>query len=301
MIFTTQGHEKGIGLEVFIKAFICLSKKNQAQHQIIVNKDCLIGYLETLNLPFTLKNNQLFIAGSTLNCVFINHNKSKSFSLVALEKALELAKKSDIINTLPTSKDQFNSDIVGHTDYLRRRFDSKSIGMNFLGPKTNVLLLTDHIALDEVFTNLELSTEVEKVITAIKTYPQTRPIKEIFLAGINPHSGENGLISDQDTIMSDISAEIKKNLRDITVNEVQPGDTLHFKANETRNQLFVYPSHDQGLGVFKSQNGLIGINYSTGLPFKRVSVDHGTGFGIYGKNIADYTGMLYLLNEVANW
>jgi len=55
--------------------------------------------------------------------------------------------------------------------------------------------------------------------------------------------------------------------------------------------------HDQGLAPFKSQFGLIGLNISIGLPFLRLSVDHGTAFELYGKNKANSSGMLYLLKN----
>ena len=73
-----------------------------------------------------------------------------------------------------------------------------------------------------------------------------------------------------------------------------PGDSLHIyrKSNDT---LFVYSFHDQGLAKFKSENGFMGVKITFGLPFLRVSVDHGTSFNLYGKNTANYIGCLYLL------
>ena len=127
-----------------------------------------------------------------------------------------------------------------------------------------------------------------------------RNIKEVYFSGINPHCGEDGNISITDII---INAAIKKlvlSFPDIDFHEMLPGDTLHFSI-KNKEQLFVYAFHDQGLAPFKLKYGLTGINLSLGLPFKRVSVDHGTAFNLYGKNQANYNGMLYLLDEVKNW
>ncbi len=74
------------------------------------------------------------------------------------------------------------------------------------------------------------------------------------------------------------------------------GDTLHFHKKDNIKQLFVYMFHDQGLSKFKSENGVIGLNITFGLPFLRLSVDHGTAFDLYGKNKANISGMLYLIN-----
>ena len=81
---------------------------------------------------------------------------------------------------------------------------------------------------------------------------------------------------------------------------VYSGDTMHFNR-ENINQLLIYPSHDQGLGVFKALYGLIGINFTANLPVRRVSVDHGTAFDLYGKDEAKTAGMEFLLSEVENW
>jgi len=54
--------------------------------------------------------------------------------------------------------------------------------------------------------------------------------------------------------------------------------------------------HDQGLSFFKNHFGLKGINITLGLPFLRMSVDHGTAFELFGKNKADPVGMIYTLD-----
>ena len=75
------------------------------------------------------------------------------------------------------------------------------------------------------------------------------------------------------------------------------GDTLHHHQRLDKKQLFVYMYHDQGLAQFKSQYGLIGLNITLGLPFLRLSVDHGTAFDLYGKNKANISGMLFLFKQ----
>jgi ATP-dependent Clp protease ATP-binding subunit ClpC len=75
-----------------------------------------------------------------------------------------------------------------------------------------------------------------------------------------------------------------------------PGDTMVLEKKSS-NDLFIYIFHDQGLGVFKSLQGFIGSNITLGLPFYRFSPDHGTSFGLFGKNMADYRGCSYSLKE----
>ena len=68
-------------------------------------------------------------------------------------------------------------------------------------------------------------------------------------------------------------------------------------SNTSNSDLLVYAFHDQGLAPFKTINGLLGINTTFGLPFVRFSPDHGTAFSLYGKDEANYQGMLYVLEE----
>jgi hypothetical protein len=75
------------------------------------------------------------------------------------------------------------------------------------------------------------------------------------------------------------------------------GDTLHMHESTSKKQLQVYMYHDQGLSTFKSKHGLIGLNVTMGLPFLRLSVDHGTAFDLYGKNSANISGMIFLFNH----
>ena len=55
--------------------------------------------------------------------------------------------------------------------------------------------------------------------------------------------------------------------------------------------------HDQGLSPFKQKYGLVGLHMTFGLPFLRMSVDHGTGFDIYGKGKANPLGCYHLLKK----
>jgi 4-hydroxythreonine-4-phosphate dehydrogenase len=65
----------------------------------------------------------------------------------------------------------------------------------------------------------------------------------------------------------------------------------------TDDDLLVYLFHDQGLAGFKGLQGFIGSNITLGLPYPRLSPDHGTSFGLFGRNQADYRGCEYSLRQ----
>lgn len=294
MIYTTQGHEKGIGLEVFIKSFFKLDLSS-SKHVLYCNQESLLDVLDYIKMPLKFKDNYLTDGDKKLQLKFC-HDPSQNQTMTCLLEAVQDSSKSDIINTLPSSKDQFiynGKQFKGHTDLLGEYYNIDA-GMCFLSHESNFLLLTDHIPLDQVYENLKKQDLAKKIKSCIAGFPKDRQINQLLLAGINPHAGEEGVISSQDDLIFDLS---KKLNMDTTV---YSGDTMHFHRDNI-NQLFVYTSHDQGLGVFKALYGLIGINFTANLPTKRVSVDHGTAFDLYGKNEAQTTGMEFLLSEIENW
>lgn len=303
MIYVSQGHEKGIGIEVFLKGFICLSNSFQSKFRLIINKTDLESNLNLLNIQHRISDDSVYLHNSKLSCLFFKSDRNEHHSTTSLKIAIGLCKPNDILMTLPTSKDQLFFDRVqvnGHTEFFRKMFNKNEIAMTFLGESSNFLLLSDHIAIDEVIDYLSPEFILSKVSIVLDEMVEDRKIREVFFAGINPHCGEDGNISTADSILNIVIDQLRKKYPNISFNDQLPGDTIHFNMSH-KNQLFVYPYHDQGLAPFKLKYGLTGINFSMGLPFKRVSVDHGTAFNLWGKNQANYIGMIYLLNEIENW
>tara|TARA_Y100000768_G_scaffold388809_1_gene387402 strand:+ start:14474 stop:15361 length:888 start_codon:yes stop_codon:yes gene_type:complete len=294
MILTTQGHEKGIGLEVFIKSFFKLDllEKN---HRLYCFKESLLDTLDNLRLPLSFSGGILSDGHKNLSLKFCE-NRDIPQTMACLLAAIKDSSEGDILHTLPSSKDQFkfeNKKFKGHTDFLGDYYDLDA-GMCFLSPDSNFLLLTDHIPLDQVYKSLKEQDLIQKIKSCISGFPKDRKINQVLIAGINPHAGEEGVISTQDQLIFDLSKKLNMEAN------VYSGDTMHF-SRENINQLLIYPSHDQGLGVFKALYGLIGINFTANLPVRRVSVDHGTAFNLFGKDAAKTAGMEFLLSEVENW
>lgn len=302
MIYVSSGYEKGIGLEVFLKSFICLNNSYQHNFTLVSSKSHISRTFKSINTHFNIVENSLFFSSSKLNCIFLD-NTAPNLTSASMNKIMQLISIQDIFLTLPSMKSEihFNGKIVaGHTEYFREFYGNHNLTMNFLSKNENVLLLSDHISIDEVQENLNFRSILKKVSCSLDNFPKHRSINEVYFAGINPHCGESGQISSFDTILDTVQAELCKLYPDIKFHKQMAADTLHFNFENSR-QLFVYAYHDQGLGPFKLKNGLIGINLTLGMPFKRVSVDHGTANNIYEKNCANYQGMLFLLHEILNW
>jgi 4-hydroxythreonine-4-phosphate dehydrogenase len=71
-----------------------------------------------------------------------------------------------------------------------------------------------------------------------------------------------------------------------------PADSLFVRARKGEFDAVVACYHDQGLIPVKLLAFGHGVNVTLGLPFVRTSVDHGTGFDIAAKGVADETSFL---------
>lgn len=289
-IFVTQGHENGIGIEIFLKSYAVLSKTKKERISYIGYRGSLLKTLTDCKIPDIVIKDLNIIEPDTF--VF-------SESLSALLMGMKLSSKDDILITQPTTKDQLffdNKHHLGHTEFFRYFYKNKNIPMSFIGLKSNTMLLTDHTALKDV-AHLSENEIVEKVKAGLLGFFHLNPkLKDIYFSGINPHAGEGGLLGSEDSVISNAIQQLKKELPDFHFHGPLSGDTLHH--NRSENSLLVYAFHDQGLAYFKSQNGLLGINTTFGLPYLRLSVDHGTAFNLYGKNLADFSSMMFLFDFV---
>ncbi|MBP9680033.1 MAG: 4-hydroxythreonine-4-phosphate dehydrogenase PdxA [Bacteriovorax sp.] len=297
MIYVTEGHESGIGLEIFLKSFLLLTREEKKLIRLVVKKADLQKNFISLSLNPKLFN----------DLTIIDNIESTRFSSTnSLLTTLSMIKGDDIMITLPTSKDQLilkNVNQAGYTEFFRTYFKNKNISMTFKALSQNVLLITDHIPLKKVADEITADLIYKKVdLTLTHSKKFFLPFDEVIFSGINPHAGENGILGHEEKEINTAISELQNNHGSIFKGPFS-GDILHHHQDNSKNQLFVYMYHDQGLGQFKSRYGLIGLNITFGLPFLRLSVDHGTAFELYGKNKANISGMLYLLKtcfEVIN-
>ena len=290
MIYVTQGHEKSIAMEIFLKSFLRLTPPEQKNIVLVCQRKILDEHFLFLNL----KNDDF----KNLSVVEIE-SSTLSLTLTSLKKALELIQEKDILVTLPTSKDQLHDlgvHHLGYTEYLRAITNKPELAMTFKADEEFVLLMTDHVPLKKVTELLKKDYIQKKLKLVIDEYQKYFcNLEDVVVAGINPHAGEAGLLGEEDQEVTQALEELKKDYPQISFVGPLSGDTLHFKQNLKRSQLMVYMYHDQGLPSFKARHGLKGINMTLGLPFLRMSVDHGTAFELYGKNQASEEGCLYVL------
>jgi 4-hydroxythreonine-4-phosphate dehydrogenase len=214
-------------------------------------------------------------------------------------------KQIDFLVTGPVSKESLwmaGLNFSGQTELLASINDlnSDDIEMFFVLDDFRVVLATRHIAINQVSENLK-----KRLPRVLKN--STKAMQDIFgikkprmaIAGLNPHAGENGIIGkEENQFMSRmINSFVSQNNADIS--GPFPADALLARAgqnylnkNKQDFDLFVAAYHDQVLPLIKGLGGFRAINMTVGLPYLRLSVDHGTGFDIAGLNLASFEGLV---------
>jgi len=225
-----------------------------------------------------------------------------------VERAVTLAKAREIdgIVTAPINKEALAAagmQHTGHTEILARLSDTSDFAMLLMGHELRVIHVTTHVALRRV---PDLVTR-ERVLKTIRLAQRTmqglgRRDARIAVAGLNPHAGEDGLFGDEEktAIAPAIEAALAEGM---TVTGPLPADTLFSRARGGEFDIVVAMYHDQGHIPVKTVGftydeasqrwtGLSGVNVTVGLPFLRVSVDHGTAFDRAWKGIANPESMI---------
>ncbi len=219
-------------------------------------------------------------------------NEIGSFAFKSLAAATSALKqdKIDVLVTAPINKSTIQSDdfkFPGHTDYLARELGGESL-MFMITDNLKVGLLTDHVALKDIASVITPELIVSKINTISKTLKQDFRVQKpkIAVLGINPHSGDNGVIGKEDE--ETLKPTIQK-LRDKGQLVFGPysADSFFGSKNYKNFDAVVASYHDQGLIPFKTLSFGRGVNFTAGLNKVRTSPDHGTGFDIAGKNEAN--------------
>lgn len=305
MIIVSQGHEKGVGLEVLFKAVTLAPQAWLPRIHLMAFRRTVESQLNKLSSPLICNQDGILFPQGLLRCTWLAATKALPQSTASLEAGLELALSCEapVLFTLPTTKDDLRNPkrptqrFLGHTEYLRSKFKSPELGMFFTADDLSVLLLTDHAALKDIpklLTPRLFADKFSKSLTALRVLEPG--LKSAKVAGLNPHAGEGGLLGKEETRLTSALNKLRSAQKKFPIEGFLPGDTL-FAQKRSSSELLVYLYHDQGLAPFKALKGTLGANVTLGLEFPRISVDHGTAFSLYGKNIADHRGAYYCLRK----
>ena len=147
-----------------------------------------------------------------------------------------------------------------------------------------------------LLTRDRLETTIALAHAELPRFGVARP--RLALAGLNPHAGEGGLLGNEEQEVFAPAVE-RCRARGIDVSDPVPADVVFRRAAEGEFDAVVACYHDQGLLPIKLLAFGRAVNVTLGLPIVRTSVDHGTGFDIAGKGVADPAAMIAAVRPAA--
>jgi len=311
-ILIVAGEPNSVFFEIFFKSI----KKNYFKSPLIIigSKNLLIKQMNLLSFNFEInliKENHPNIKkmnNKKINIINVNYNFKKPFEKISVQSnnyiaecfglALRIIKKnkySKLVNGPISKKSFLNGKSFGITEYLAQKTKKKNkVAMLIFNKKLSVSPLTTHIALKNVHKHIskqKLYTHIRLITEFYKKNFKIKP--KIAITGLNPHCESNFKDCEEDAIITPAIKKLKAN--NYKVQGPFPADTIFMQEHLKKFDVIVGMYHDQVLTPMKTLFGFNAINITLGLPFVRVSPDHGPNSLMLGKNLSDPKSLVEVL------
>ena len=280
------------------------SKRTKSKKVIILigNKKLFNDQLKKLKYKLELNeiNNLRNAKKNIINFFNISFKYNKAFSKISIkskkyiessfDKALDIIKKNEdkfILINGPVSKKAFlQKKYLGITEYLSRKTNTKNEVMLIYNDKLSVSPITTHLPIKHVAKNItkqKIINNAKQIKKFYEKYFKRKP--KIAILGLNPHCETVDNFSEEKKIITPAVNYLKK----INLNIEGPfsADTFFLKKNINKYDAVIGMYHDQVLTPLKALYNFNAINITLGLPFIRISPDHGPNNKMIGKNMSD--------------
>jgi 4-hydroxythreonine-4-phosphate dehydrogenase len=298
----TVGDPAGIGPEIVLRA-LASADRPYAEYVVYGPAAELRARARRFGLPFP--EAPIVDVGGTeeVRLGQVSASAGKAAADAVLRAAADAqAGRVDALVTAPLNKESLHAaghPWPGHTEMLADAAGVSDVAMMFVGGALRVALLTIHRSLRSV-PDAITRDEVLRVGRLVhRELPRFGGRGPIAFCGLNPHAGEGGLFGDEEARVLRPALETLRS-EGIEVTGPLPADSVFVRAARGDFAAVVACYHDQGLIPVKLAAFGHAVNVTLGLPFVRTSVDHGTGFDIVEKGIAEEGSLLAAMKLAAS-
>ena len=306
-ILIVSGEPNSVFLELFFKIF----NKNKIKSPIILisSKKLLnlqmkeLGFKNKIKLIKASKLKLYKLDNKSINLIDIKYNPDKAFEKISsksnkfIKNSFELAFKiikNDNINKFingPISKKYFlKKEFLGITEFISEKFFAKNTCMLIFNKQLSVCPITTHLPLKLVSKKITKKEIINKVSLIDNFYKKNLRLKpRIAILGLNPHCESVDAYNEDEKIIKPSIEYLKKKYN---VSGPYPADTIFLKNNRKNFDVIVGMYHDQVLTPIKTLYEYDAINITLGLPFIRISPDHGPNETMLGKNLSNPLSLL---------
>jgi len=301
-ILIVSGEPNSVFLELFFKVL----KKDKIKSPIILISSKKLLTLQMQKLEFKKKIKLLQVSklksykldNKTINLIDVKYNPGKAFEIISkksnifiknsFDLAFQIIKKNNIHKFIngPISKKEFlKNKFLGITEYISEKFQAKNTCMLIYNETLSVCPITTHLPLKLVSKKINKKIILKNVSLINNFYEKKFNIKpRIAILGLNPHCESVHEYNEDEKIIKPIIKYLKNKYN---VSGPYPADTIFLKNNRKKFDVIIGMYHDQVLTPLKTLFEYDAINITLGLPFIRVSPDHGPNETMLGKNLSN--------------
>ncbi len=309
-VLIVSGEPYSVFLEIFFKT---KKKKFNRPIILIVSKKLFFKQMQKLNFDFKInlinKGNINFklLDNRSINLIDVNFKFEKTFDKISdasnkyIDECFKIAllllktnKFHGLINGPISKKNFLKKKFLGITEYLAKKTNVKKFSMLIYNKKLSVCPITTHLPLKDVskkITKIEIINKAELIVNFYKK--KFKKIPKIAITGLNPHCESNYKDSEEIRIIKPAIISLAK--KKIRVYGPFAADTIFMKEQSKKYDVIIGMYHDQVLTPLKSLFGFNAINITLGLPFIRISPDHGPNYSMLGKNLSDPKSLIEAL------
>jgi len=302
-IIIVGGEPNSVFLEILFKSLKTNTYKSPLI--IIISKKLLKSQMKELGFDYKIndiskqlkdfsklnnkKINLVNVDYKFKNCFEKITDKSNKYIEETFRTALNFIKQNNLSKFIngPVSKKSFlKGKTLGITEYLAKKTKNNDVAMLIYNKDLSVSPLTTHLALKDVHKKISKQKIYNQVNLINNFYKKNfNKLPKIAITGLNPHCESNFHNSEEDRII--IPAIKKLRLKNTKINGPFPADTIFTKSLLKNYDVIIGMYHDQVLSPMKALFNFDAINITLGLPFTRVSPDHGPNYSMLGKNLSD--------------
>ena len=305
------GEPNSVFLEIFFKCLKANTYKSPLI--IIVSKKLLQEQMRKLDFNFKINeiNQELKdfskLNNNKINLINVDYDFNKCFDKITsksnryihetFKTALNFIKQNNLSKFIngPVSKKYFlKGKTLGITEYLAKKTKTNDVAMLIFNKNLSVSPLTTHLALKDVHKKIT-KKKIYKQVNLINSFYKTKfnKLPRIAITGLNPHCESNFQNSEEDKVI--IPAIKKLRLKNNKINGPFPADTIFTKPLSNKYDVIIGMYHDQVLSPMKALFDFDAINITLGLPFTRISPDHGPNYSMLGKNLSNPKSLIKAL------
>ena len=310
-IIIVAGEPNSIFLEIFFKALKFNKYKSPliliCSKKILLNEMKKFRFKKRIRLIDSYNFDKMKLNNDSINLFNVEFNltqpkikffiQSNSYIKECFDLAFKMIKNGSTNKFLngPISKKKFlNKKFLGITEYISKKFDVKKNAMLIYNDKLSVCPITTHLPLSSVAKNINRNLIIEKIKLVNDFYLRHFNLKpKIAVLGLNPHCESINKFNEDEEILKPVINYMKK--LSFKVCGPYPADTIFLKNNRKKYDIILGMYHDQVLAPLKTLYEYDAINITLGLPFIRVSPDHGPNEKMVGKNLSNPLSLIKAL------